>query len=125
MVFEKQKVSYFYEPLKPLPSPHTVSADPHCFHLSDLQQASTNSDHITCPRHGGKVVLEQLAPDVVISDLDSQFKVLPSDFSIEERLGISIQCIICRTILGLYIMLDCWSDNPRIAHHVGPLVGHS
>ena len=34
--------------------------EPHCFLLSDLLQASTDSDSITCPAHSGRVILEQL-----------------------------------------------------------------
>ena len=36
--------------------------------------------HVVCVR-----VLLLQAPDIIISDLDSKFKVLPSEFSIEER----------------------------------------
>ena len=44
------------------------------------------------------------APDIIISDLDSRFKVLPSEFSIEERLVFDYfyraACTI--TLLALY-----------------------
>ena len=51
------------------------------------------------------------APDVIISDLDSKFKVLPSEFSIEERLDSVAQQAVRTLSCNLCVILISTFDN--------------
>ncbi|KAL5473187.1 hypothetical protein EMCRGX_G027636 [Ephydatia muelleri] len=58
--------------------------EPHSFTLRELQLVSLKADQIMCPHHNGMVQLEQLAPDIMISDLDPKYKVSPEEFQLVE-----------------------------------------
>jgi leucine-rich repeat kinase 2 len=56
----------------------------HLFDIDELVILSATCDDIMCPVHKGKVPLENLAPEVMISDLDPQFKLHHKDIKLSE-----------------------------------------
>ena len=56
----------------------------HAFSLDECVEEANVSDHITCLKTSVQVPLQQVAPDVVMGDLDEQFVIDESQLSLQE-----------------------------------------
>jgi len=63
---------------------NSTSGTPHAFYLAELMEKALEADEIVCPVCKRCVLLELLAPDSVIGDLESRYKVAPSEFVLDE-----------------------------------------
>ncbi|KAI8511237.1 Leucine-rich repeat serine/threonine-protein kinase 2, partial [Branchiostoma belcheri] len=57
---------------------------PHIFLLTDILAMSDRDDIIFCPNHDMPVPLHKLAPDVMLSDLDSRYQLQEDKFKLEQ-----------------------------------------
>ncbi|XP_025107353.1 leucine-rich repeat serine/threonine-protein kinase 2-like isoform X2 [Pomacea canaliculata] len=58
-----------------VPCTTCTGKEPHLFLFSDLVSESERSDTVVCPQHAGDVSLSQLAPDVMLTDVESHFRL--------------------------------------------------
>ncbi|XP_076447984.1 leucine-rich repeat serine/threonine-protein kinase 2-like [Babylonia areolata] len=56
-----------------VPCTSCTGTEPHLFLFTDLVSLAEKSDSVFCPQHSGNVSLAQLAPDVMLTDIESTF----------------------------------------------------
>eukprot|EP00118_Oscarella_pearsei_P000403 m.4866 g.4866 ORF g.4866 m.4866 type:complete len:2830 (+) comp11455_c0_seq1:269-8758(+) len=65
---------------KRVPCQFCLEPDVHYFDLGDLIEISSVEDRVSCPMHKGEVLLQQLAPDVMVKDLKPQYHIESLDY---------------------------------------------
>ncbi|WAR26699.1 LRRK2-like protein [Mya arenaria] len=61
-----------------------TDADKHLFSINYLQKAASEDDIVRCPLHGGEVALSELAPDLILGDIEDEFKLEQNAFTFDE-----------------------------------------